>query len=121
MDQLALTARTDACFISRSSYGTRPLSIDVDLDRLRERITEYFNPEVSDADIARRYPAAMRSSSAFNPSDARRVRRNSSSEEGQFKKDLCEIHIDLLTTAGSIGNQTRLTYCSFTRLLAASD
>ena len=50
--------------------------IDVDLDRLRERITEYFNPEVSDADIARRYPAAMRSSSAFNPSDARRVRRN---------------------------------------------
>ena len=50
--------------------------IDVDLDRLRERITEYFNPDVSDEDIARRYPAAMRSSSAFNPSDARRVRRN---------------------------------------------
>ena len=50
--------------------------IDVDLDRLRERITEYFSPEVSDEDIARRYPAAMRSSSAFNPSDARRVRRN---------------------------------------------
>ena len=49
--------------------------IDVDLDRLRERITEYFNPEVSDEDIARRYPAAMRSSSAFSPSDARRVRR----------------------------------------------
>ena len=50
--------------------------IDVDLDRLRGRITEYFSPEVSDEDIARRYPAAMRSSSAFNPSDARRVRRN---------------------------------------------
>ena len=60
--------------------------IDVDLDRLRERITEYFNPEVSDEDIARRYPAAMRSSSAFNPSDARRVRRNLLQRGGPIQK-----------------------------------
>ncbi len=50
--------------------------IDVDLDRLRGRITDYFNPVLSDEEIARRYPAAMRNSSAFNPSDARKVRKN---------------------------------------------
>ena len=49
--------------------------IDTDIDRLRGRITDYFNPAMSDEEIARRYPAAMRSSSAFNPSDARSVRR----------------------------------------------
>ena len=49
--------------------------IDIDLDRLRARITDYFNPELSDEEIARRYPAAMRNSSAFNPSDARKVRK----------------------------------------------
>ncbi len=50
--------------------------IDIDLDRLRGRITDYFNAELSDEEIARRYPAAMRNSSAFNPSDAHMVRKN---------------------------------------------
>ena len=48
--------------------------IDIDLDRLRERITDYFDPDVSHEEIARRYPAAMKSSSGFVVRDARAVR-----------------------------------------------
>ena len=48
--------------------------IDIDLDRLRERITDYFDPDVSHEEIARRYPVAMKSSSGFVVRDARLVR-----------------------------------------------
>ena len=48
--------------------------IDVDVDRLRERIAVYFNPDVSHEEIARRYPGAMKSSSGFVVRDARAVR-----------------------------------------------
>ncbi len=48
--------------------------IDVDLDRLKERITDYFDPDVSHEELARRYPAAMKSSSGFVVHDARAVR-----------------------------------------------
>ena len=48
--------------------------IDVDVDRLRERIADYFNPDVSHEEIARRYPGAMKSSSGFVVRDARAVR-----------------------------------------------
>ena len=48
--------------------------VDIDLDRLRERITDYFDPDVSHEEIARRYPAAMKSSSGFVVRDARAVR-----------------------------------------------
>ena len=48
--------------------------VDVDLDRLRERIAVYFNPDVSHEEIARRYPGAMKSSSGFVVRDARAVR-----------------------------------------------
>ena len=48
--------------------------IDVDVDRLRERIALYFNPDVSHDEIARRYPGAMKSSSGFVVRDARAVR-----------------------------------------------
>ena len=34
--------------------------VDVDLDRLRTRVADYFNPDLSHEDIARRHPAAMR-------------------------------------------------------------
>ena len=40
--------------------------IDVDLDRLKERVGDYFNPELNHEDIARRYPAVMNSSARFN-------------------------------------------------------
>ena len=45
--------------------------IDTDLDRLRARIADYFDPAMSHEDIARRYPAAMRATARF---DARAVR-----------------------------------------------
>ena len=48
--------------------------VDVDLDRLQDRIVDYFDPSVSHEELARRYPAAMKSSSGFVVSDARAVR-----------------------------------------------
>ena len=50
--------------------------VDIDLDRLRARIADYFNPALNHEEIARRYPAAMRNSSAFKISDARKVRES---------------------------------------------
>ncbi len=40
--------------------------IDVDLDRLKARIADYFNSELSHEEIARRYPSVMNSSARFN-------------------------------------------------------
>ena len=45
--------------------------VDVDLDRLRARIADYFDAGLSHEDIARRYPAAMKTTARFN---ARTVR-----------------------------------------------
>ena len=45
--------------------------VDIDLDRLRERVADYFNPELSHEEIARRHPAVMNSTALF---DARAVR-----------------------------------------------
>ena len=45
--------------------------IDVDHDRLRERATDYFNPNLSHEDIARLYPSVMEATGRF---DARGVR-----------------------------------------------
>lgn len=48
--------------------------VDIDLDRLKQRIKDYFDRDLSHEDIARRYPPAMKSSSGFVVSDARIVR-----------------------------------------------
>ncbi len=48
--------------------------IDIDLDRLKARISDYFNGDLSHEEIARRYPGAMKSSSGFVVRDARAVR-----------------------------------------------
>ena len=48
--------------------------IDVDLDRLKHRVGEYFDADLSDEELARRYAAAMKSSSGFVVRDARSVR-----------------------------------------------
>ena len=45
--------------------------IDIDLDRLKARIGDYFDPGLSHEEIARRYPAAMKATARF---DARAVR-----------------------------------------------
>ena len=48
--------------------------IDVDFDRLEERVAHYFDPAISHAEIAQRYPMAMKNSSGFSVPDARMVR-----------------------------------------------
>ncbi len=45
--------------------------VDTDRDRLETRMREYFNPEVSDQEIAKRYPRLMESTSEFDPSPTR--------------------------------------------------
>ena len=45
--------------------------IDVDLGRLRERITDYLNPELGHDEIALRYPAAMKRSARLDPRSGR--------------------------------------------------
>ncbi len=39
--------------------------VDTDLDTLKDRISDYFNPALSHTEIARRYPAAMKRTAQF--------------------------------------------------------
>ncbi len=48
--------------------------VDVDLDRLKIRTADYFDPSMSHDQVAQRYPAAMKSSSGFVVRDAGAVR-----------------------------------------------
>ena len=41
--------------------------VDVDFDRLKTRITDYFNPALSNEEIARRHPIAMQPVPRFDP------------------------------------------------------
>ena len=50
--------------------GRNGFLIDIDIDRLKARIGEYFDPALSHEEIARRYPAAMKDTSL----DARATR-----------------------------------------------
>ena len=43
-----------------------PFLIDVDLHRLRARISDYFNSDLTNVEIAQRYPAVMKSTSIFD-------------------------------------------------------
>ena len=45
--------------------------VDTDLDRLKARLADYFNADLSHEEIARRYPGAMKTTARF---DARAVR-----------------------------------------------
>ena len=40
--------------------------VDVDLDRLRARVRDYFDPDLSHEDIGRRYPGVMKSTARFD-------------------------------------------------------
>ncbi|MCE2403545.1 MAG: N-6 DNA methylase [Dehalococcoidia bacterium] len=53
--------------------------VDVDLDRLKSRLADYFNPEVTHEEIARRYPIVMSPTARFDPLA---VRRNLRSQGG---------------------------------------
>ena len=59
--------------------------VDVDLNRLRERIADYFDLSKTHTEIARCYPVAMKSSSGFTVPDARLV-RNSLLARGCFEQ-----------------------------------
>ncbi len=48
--------------------------VDIDLDRLRARVADYFDSTLSHDDIARRYPAAMKRTSGFDPRSVRAAR-----------------------------------------------
>ena len=45
--------------------------VDVDLDRLKSRIADYFNTELSHDEMARRYPSAMKSTARFDAGSGR--------------------------------------------------
>ena len=45
--------------------------VDIDVDSLKSRTTDYFDSDLSDAEIARRYPVAMQSRARYNPSAVR--------------------------------------------------
>ncbi len=67
-----------------SETGRDTFLIDTDLDRLKARIGEYFDPALSHEEIARRYPPVMKDTGRF---DARAVRdallsRGGPNEEG---------------------------------------
>ena len=47
--------------------------VDVDLDRLRTRIGDYFNADLTHEEIARLYPEVMKSSARFKASTVRKV------------------------------------------------
>ena len=45
--------------------------IDVDFDRLKERVSDYFDKDLNHEDIARRYPTVMKVTGRFNPRQVR--------------------------------------------------
>ena len=45
--------------------------VDIDLERLKTRIADYFEPTLSHEEIARRYPISMQAAPRFNPRSAR--------------------------------------------------
>ena len=50
--------------------------IDIELNKLKARVDEYFDPSVSSNEVATKYPSAMKSSSGFVVSDAQKVRNS---------------------------------------------
>ena len=56
--------------------------VDTDLDALKQRVADYFNPDLSHAEIARLYPAAMRQTARFN---ARQVRETLLARRGPLE------------------------------------
>ena len=58
--------------------------IDIDLERLKSRVADYFTVELSDAVIAQRYPIAMKSSSGFVVRDAHSVRQSLVARGGPY-------------------------------------
>ena len=45
--------------------------VDIDLDRLKARVADYFNKDLSNEEIARRYPVSMQPAPRFDPVEVR--------------------------------------------------
>ena len=59
--------------------------VDVDRDRLKARIADYFNPDLSHDEVARRYPAVMRATARFDSRAVRdRLRKRGGPNEADF-------------------------------------
>ena len=58
--------------------------IDVDLDRLKLRVADYFNPALSHEEITRRYPGVMKPTAQFDPRQVREalLKRGGPNEDG---------------------------------------
>ncbi len=48
------------------------LLVDVDLSKLQERMSDYFNTAISDEEIARRFPSAMKATQRFDAIEVRK-------------------------------------------------
>ena len=48
--------------------------IDIDLNRLKTRISDYFDTDLSHEEVARRYPGAMKNTSGFDARSVRAIR-----------------------------------------------
>ena len=60
--------------------------IDIDLERLKARVADYFDSNLSNEEIERLYPAAMRTSTAFKVPDGRLVRQALVSRGGPIEE-----------------------------------
>ena len=78
--------------------------VDVDIDRLRARVGDYFDEGLSHEEIARRYPGVMKTTARF---DARSVRDSLLKRGGPNEAGFVASHTDPLTIAGCIGKRTR--------------
>ncbi|HEX8553792.1 MAG TPA: type ISP restriction/modification enzyme, partial [Sphingomonas sp.] len=58
--------------------------VDVDREALEKRIASYFDPKVSDADLAKAYPALMNPSGSYDPARTRRLLLGQRQDEGQI-------------------------------------
>ena len=59
--------------------------VDIDADRLKARIADYFNKDLSNEEIGRRYPVSMKTSPRFDPIEVRaQLLKRSESTEGGF-------------------------------------
>ena len=59
--------------------------VDIDADRLKTRIADYFNKDLNNEEIGRRYPVSMKTSPRFDPIEVRaQLLKRSESTEGGF-------------------------------------
>ena len=63
-----------------------PLVVDIDRERLVERMTQYFDPEVTDAEMAELCPVAMTSGKRFDASATRRTLLRAGIEVATFRR-----------------------------------